>query len=635
MKKSFLIFFIFVLVISSVNAQNIKDTVYLQQVVVSATGHSTLLAESPEVIRVITSAQIEKMKPSSLSELLQMVAGMNIETGTGSGFPSRGIISMNGFPADKTLVLVDAEKILSDHIHTGQNIEFIPVEFVDRIEIIRGASSSQYGSDAMGGIVNIITKRNSDVSGAKLTMEGGSMSTASLGMTVTSPLGSTAGISTYAGWIQSEGPEVVFPLHRIGLMHYRKLSLFNTLDVHLSDKTDATLQFFFIQSAMKWSGDFKYGQFSKISPSINHRFSKKLSLKITLPWINWQSQVNAERNELFRPQLNVYYFHSPKFSLHAGADYSYSRFFRTSVTEHHLASVGVFAQGQYNVSKNIMLMASLRGDKPENIDLVFSPKLSTLMKVCDQKLFFRASAARGFHAPTVQELYEEGFGHGGTALRYGNPDLRPEYSTTFTLSTEYYPTFRYQFMLSGYYSMIDDMIVPVYQGPVPANPIKDIWMRENIVKANIYGFELMSHLNVVKNLFFDLGYSWSDNMNVETNQQLPYKPGWHVVGKVMFEQKISGKTRINIFASVKHSTGRSAWNWKPATGAPQDNTEGLITPLKDYQMVNAGLNCSVSEKYFLTFKLSNILKQEIEYLDDAYTVYAGKMLFSTKLSISF
>ncbi len=76
----------------------------------------------------------------------------------------------------------------------------------------------------------------------------------------------------------------------------------------------------------------------------------------------------------------------------------------------------------------------------------------------------RASIGRGYRAPTLQDLYEEGYGHGGTAYRFGNPDLDPEFSTTYTLGLETEPTDVWQFLAYGFCSDLDDMIVPVYEG---------------------------------------------------------------------------------------------------------------------------------------------------------------------------
>ncbi len=126
--------------------------------VVTAGRREMMWRDTPDIVKVISRADIEMIRPASLGELLEYANGISVETGTGSGKPDRSVISINGLPPSYTLVLVDGVKLLDEHIHTGQNIDQIPPHAVERIEIMRGAASAQYGSDPVGGIVNIIMR---------------------------------------------------------------------------------------------------------------------------------------------------------------------------------------------------------------------------------------------------------------------------------------------------------------------------------------------------------------------------------------------------------------------------------------------------------------------------------------------
>jgi outer membrane receptor for ferrienterochelin and colicins len=111
---------------------------------------------------MIGSDEIRALNANSKTEILNGINGLSIESGTGNCMPKRGIVSMNGFPANYSQVMIDGVRLLTDHIHSGQNIEVLPPGNIERIEIIKGAASAQYGSDAMGGILNIITKKCND-----------------------------------------------------------------------------------------------------------------------------------------------------------------------------------------------------------------------------------------------------------------------------------------------------------------------------------------------------------------------------------------------------------------------------------------------------------------------------------------
>lgn len=277
------------------------------------------------------------------------------------------------------------------------------------------------------------------------------------------------------------------------------------------------------------------------------------------------------------------------------------------------------------------MSGALRFDKVEGITGVVSPKIALLFRPASFARI-RATFGRGFHAPTVQELYEEGYGHGGTAYRFGNPDLMPEFSLTSTLSTEFIITERLQLFLYGYYNIINNMITPVYNGPWEADSTVDMWVRTNIHEAKIYGAEAYASWNLDKHFFVKAGYTYTYNENVSTGQQLPYYPGQSYFGKIIFTHNLGSALSLTGFIDLKGTIGRSAWNWKPDTDAPQDNPDGNITTLKDYQMLNAGIKLGIKNRYEVFVNAHNLLKQEIETLDDVYTVFKGEVYFRTGIN---
>ncbi|KPL11336.1 MAG: hypothetical protein AMS26_20145 [Bacteroides sp. SM23_62] len=216
----------------------IPDTIEIDEVVVSASRKPVLLKRTPEVIQVIGSDEIHTMNVNSITEILNGITGLSLESGTGSGMPKRGIVSMNGFPANYSLVMIDGVRLLTDHIHSGQNIEALPPGNIERIEIIKGAASAQYGSDAMGGIINIITKKCKDQPEISLSSMFGSYGTFSADMIARAPVNQFARFSTFAGWEESAGMPLLAPAHRIGRMGYTKFSLMNSLDLRFGEKTD-------------------------------------------------------------------------------------------------------------------------------------------------------------------------------------------------------------------------------------------------------------------------------------------------------------------------------------------------------------------------------------------------------------
>jgi hypothetical protein len=117
------------------------------------------------------------------------------------------------------------------------------------------------------------------------------------------------------------------------------------------------------------------------------------------------------------------------------------------------------------------------------------------------------------------------------------------------------------------------------------------------------------------------------------SQQLPYNPGQGINAKLYANQNIGKRITISEYVSLRAVFNRSAWNWKPATGTDPTNPNGLITELADYQKLDAGINLCFDKKYNVYFNVGNILGQDIENLDDAYTVIDGEPVYKVGVRI--
>ena len=135
----------------------------LDGVVVSASGFSQQIKEAPASISVISGDELTKDSFTSLHSIAQKVPGVNVVGGEDG--PASGI-SIRGMESSQTLVLIDGKRVNSSSANPkggagDMNSNFIPpAEAIERIEVIRGPMSSLYGSDAVGGVINIITKKD-------------------------------------------------------------------------------------------------------------------------------------------------------------------------------------------------------------------------------------------------------------------------------------------------------------------------------------------------------------------------------------------------------------------------------------------------------------------------------------------
>lgn len=123
----------------------------LDTMVVTATRTLKDLQEVPASVSVITAKEIEQRNVTSMQEALQHLPGVYMDQAAQSG------IQLRGFGSTDILLLVDGQQMNTTYNGTA-NLNTIPVENIERIEVLRGAASSIYGGHAVGGVINVITK---------------------------------------------------------------------------------------------------------------------------------------------------------------------------------------------------------------------------------------------------------------------------------------------------------------------------------------------------------------------------------------------------------------------------------------------------------------------------------------------
>jgi len=166
-------------------------------VVITASGFEQSLAQAPASITVITRAELEQRRVNSLAEALRGIEGVNVSPlDARDGKTGNQSISLRGLPREYTLVLIDGVRqnpmgnVTPNSFNDSQSVFIPPVAAIERIEVVRGPMSTLYGSDALGGVVNIITRK------AAAAWSG----TAQVGHTFQgdSDFGATSTISAYA-----------------------------------------------------------------------------------------------------------------------------------------------------------------------------------------------------------------------------------------------------------------------------------------------------------------------------------------------------------------------------------------------------------------------------------------------------
>lgn len=145
----------------------------LEEVVVTASGFEQRITQAPASISVIPRAEIEETRATSIAEILTSIEGVDV--GAPVGKTGGQTINIRGMGSDYTLILIDGRRqntagSVTPNGFGETSTSFLPpVSAIDRIEVVRGPVSTLYGSDAMGGVVNIITRKVGDVWGGAVT----------------------------------------------------------------------------------------------------------------------------------------------------------------------------------------------------------------------------------------------------------------------------------------------------------------------------------------------------------------------------------------------------------------------------------------------------------------------------------
>lgn len=469
-----------------------EDALNLNEVTVTGTRTPKLLKDAPVITRVITTEEIKRTNAVTIKDLLETeLPGLEFTR----QMDGQTAISMQGMGGKYVLFLIDGERMAGE---TLNNVDYnrLNTENIERIEIVKGAASALYGSSAIGGVVNIITKDVSKPWSAHVNASYGSDNEQRYGTTLgikqgkissltsatykrkdTYLLTDTAGAQTNVngGWDVSVNERLTWkPADRITLtgkggFYTRKVDNFENkgkkndfyrnyngnirLNYLISEKQDLDISYLLDRYN-------KYDQFAKLGiDSLNYR--------------NTQHTARAQYNYTFKPGN----------TLTGGAE-----FFRDELLSyqfngetHAINDYILYAQHDFNVTERFNLVYGARMDYYSSFGVHISPNLSLMYKL--SPFTFRSSYSRGFRAPSLKEMYTEwDMGNQGWFIIKGDPNLKPEISDNFSLSAEYTRD-RVNFSVIGYYNQINDKIATIY------NAKRDTSHYTNIDKSRLAGLD--------------------------------------------------------------------------------------------------------------------------------------------------
>lgn len=431
----------------------------LETVVVTATRTPKLLKETPVVTRVITSADITRSGKPDISELLeQQMPGVEFSTGMGQNKQ----INLSGFGGGGILFLLDGERMAGESLD-NPDYSRLNLQNVERVEIVKGAASSLYGSNATGGVVNIISARPKPGSHIRLNARYGSHSLQSYGALATYCNGKIANSLDVR---YDSRAEIRFPNRGDFTKSYATQS-WNVRDrttITFSEDASVTARAGYFWRQRK-STIVSYERFRDISAGISARwkdFIAKYSFD-TYDKMDYETASGTEERDYRNRQNSLHLQYSHDFdnigTLTAGGDWmnDYLMSYEFGGISHTQTNLDAYMQWDWHPASHIWFVPGLRYDRfsASRANRV-SPKLSMLWRPGKGNCSLRLNYAAGFRAPTLKEMFMD-FDMAGIFHIYGNPDLKSETSHNFNLSAEYLKGSR-SLTVMAFHNIVDNRI---------------------------------------------------------------------------------------------------------------------------------------------------------------------------------
>lgn len=462
--------------------------VMLNTVVVTGTRTPKLLKDSPVLTRVISDIDIRKSDATNISDLLQTeLPGIEFSY----SMNQQVALNMQGFGGNSVLFLVDGERLAGE---TLDNVDYNRLNMINvgRIEIVKGGASALYGSNAVGGVVNIISRDETEPWRLNVNARYGAHNEQRYG-----------GVASFtAGKVNSTTTVQYTTIDSYDMENSGDYSRFyggynwnikERITVNATDnlKLIGRLGYYFRQRNAQETSRDRYRDFSGGLRGI-YTFSSSDNLELSYNFDQYDksdfltitsSDVRKYSNVQNSGRLLYNHTFAGKHILTVGGDvmrdYLQSYQFTNNGHKTQVTADG-FAQFDMNFVKNFNVIAGVRYDYFSEAAMKHaSSRVSMMYKFPHVSL--RGSYSGGFRAPTLKEMYMD-FDMAGIFMIYGNPDLKPETSHNFQLSAEY-TRHLLSFDAGVFCNLVDNRITTAWSQALKGQ------LYTNIGRVNIAGFD--------------------------------------------------------------------------------------------------------------------------------------------------
>ena len=502
----------------------------LNELVVTGSRYERQLKDVPVITRVISREEIETVNPVDFTTLLEYtLPGIQFYYNTMSQVPE---ITYQGMDAKAVLFLLDGERISGESGDSNIDYSRFNINDIERIEVVRGAASTLYDSRAIGGVINIITKKSVRPFTASMHTRYAGKKGQSYSASAGVNLHRFSSLTSF-GWRkrdsylvkdeQGKQKEIINPDGSVtksktdpvafNIYGYSIMDISQKLSYNFSDRFTGSARISYYTNKRDKYDNARYYQRYRdliLSGKLKWQFADNQNLDLSYIRDNYiKDNVYVDDDERVYGNVNstirLYYTGMfGKHTLSGGVDLlreDMKHHFMKDTATVHMKQYSFCLQDDWQLTDKMNVVVGVRGDKGGSYRLHFTPKVSVLYRPL-KTITLRAGYSQGYRIPNLKELYQE-FNMGGMGMMYGNKDLKPEEGTQISASVEYdYKGLNLS--VSTYHNRYKNKISYEYISPGKSWNMKYV----NALNVKTTGVEVTANYKLPFGLRFSGGYSY-------------------------------------------------------------------------------------------------------------------------------
>lgn len=651
------------------SSESSSSTHQLSTIVVSAAGFEQDIKNAPASISVVTKEDIERKNATTIADLLVDVPGIDIRSGVGK---TAGLnIKMRGLGNDYSLILIDGRRqtTSSDVTPNGfgetSNSFLPPLSAIERIEVIRGPMATRYGSEAMGGVINIITKKISNEWHGNVTTSGNLMEHKAeadswkTSFLLNGPLiQNRLGLQLRGSYLDRQSSERIVAgstsrdprpskadNYDVGGKLNLSLNDQNSLwaDAFHSNQTYSNagnrlgtqdiparargykdeLEFNREQYSLGHDGNYDFGTWNTYISQ-----TKTETIGRTIPTNTFPNNAYAgrdrtlENTDLVADSHIITTLKNHKLTL--GAEYKKAESVDDIAgigAEFEKDSYSFYAEDEWNLLDNLHFTFGGRYEDHSGFGGHFSPRAYLVWNTTDA-LTLKGGVSTGYKAPSAKALHDGiiNFSGQGTTPVLGNPDLKPETSVNYELGLNYQPTDRLDFNTTAFFNVVEDKIVSkefncsISDCSGLGSGVTSYSKSFNADEAEIYGLETSLKYQIIPEWDIKAAYTFTESEITKGENK-----GYALESTAKHLFNLTSTWHINdafdLWLQHEYQSGRPRY-LESQTGDALNIQQQTGNEFSGYNLFNLGTSYQLNDQIRINAAVNNLLDKDFtEYMD--------------------